>query len=87
MKDKKSLKEHNANSHPAQRWMFEVWEQPLSKVGNASKVVAGVIAACAWNGKDYANPSYRTIAEATGQSSKTISKAIKQLEAAGTACC
>lgn len=81
--EKKTLKEHNENSHPAQRWMFEVWEQPLSKVGNASKVVAGVIAACAWGGKDSANPGYRAIAEATGQSSKTISKAVKQLEAAG----
>ena len=77
------LKEANANSHPAQRWMFEVWEQPLSNVGNATKVVAGVIAACAWGDSDYAHPSYRSIAEATGQSSKTISKAVKQLEQAG----
>ena len=77
------LKAANANSHPANRWMFEVWEQPLTKVGSGTKVVAGVIAACAWNGKDTANPSYRTISECSGQSSKTISKAIKQLTAAG----
>ncbi len=77
------LKEANANSRPAQRWMFEVWEQPLSKVGNATKVVAGVIASCAWGGKDTAHPSYKSIAQATGQSSKTISKAVKQLQEAG----
>ena len=82
MENEMKLKEANRNSHPAQRWMFEVWEQPRSKVGNASKIVAGVIAACAW-GKDYAHPSYRTIAQATNQSSKTISKAIKQLTDAG----
>ena len=74
------LKEANANSFPAQRWLFEVYETPHKEMSYGVKTVAGVIALCAWGQKDTAFPSYDAISAAIGGGSRaTISDALKKL--------
>ena len=78
------LKEANANSFPAQRWLFEVYETPYKEMSYGVKTVAGVIALCAWGEKDTAFPSYKSISVALGGASEeTISNAVDKLIAMG----